>query len=284
MGAGPFHGRDLPNRSVLEPWKVPERHEQLAVLDAQPETVQFPRKRSAGWTAIAVRTVCADLNPSANGRIKPLMKIAVLGAWGNIGKRIVAEALHRGHAVTGVARSPAAANPPVEHFSIAVADVTDAAFLAKAIAGHDVVISAVGPAHGASPSLLADAARSLPAAARTAQVKRIVIIGGAGSLLVAPGLQLVDTPDFPPAWRPVALAHLDALALWRAVSDLDWTYVSPAAMIAPGTRTGNYQSGDDLLLVDAEGQSRISMEDFAVAVLDLVEQGSHKRQRVTFAN
>ena len=227
---------------------------------------------------------CADLNPTANDRIQPLMKIAVLGAWGNIGKRIVAEALHRGHAVTGIARNPAAANPPVERFRVAAADVTDAASLAEAIAGHDVVVGAVGPAHGTAPSLPADAARSLPAAARAAEVKRIVVIGGAGSLLVAPDLQLVDTPDFPPAWRPVALAHRDALALWRAVSDLDWTYVSPAAMITPGARTGNYQSGDDLLLVDAEGQSRISMEDFAVAVLDLVEQGSHKRQRVTFAN
>jgi putative NADH-flavin reductase len=103
-------------------------------------------------------------------------------------------------------------------------------------------------------------------------------------LLVGPGLQLVDTPDFPAAWRRVALDHRDALALWRAVPDLDWTYASPAAVIAPGTRTGIYQTGDDLLLVDAEGKSRISMEDFAVAVVDLVEQASHKRQRVTFAN
>jgi putative NADH-flavin reductase len=212
------------------------------------------------------------------------MKIAVLGAWGTIGKGIVAEALHRGHAVTGVARRPALANPPLERFSVAAADVTDVASTAKAIAGHDVVVSAVGPAHGAAPTLLMDAARSLPVAARLAQVKRLVVVGGAGSLLVGPGLQLVDTPDFPPAWRPVALAHRDALELWRTVTDLDWTYVSPAAMIAPGTRTGNYQSGDDLLLVDADGQSRISIEDFAVAVLDLVEQASHKRQRVTFAS
>lgn len=212
------------------------------------------------------------------------MKIVVLGAWGNIGKRIVAEALHRGHAVTGVGRSPAPANPPVERFSVVSADVTDVASTAKAISGHDVVISAVGPAPGAPPTFLMDVARSLPVAARLAQVKRIVVVGGAGSLLVGPGLQLVDTPDFPPAWRPVALAHREALALWRAVSDLAWTYVSPAAMIAPGTRTGHYQSGDDLLLVDGEGQSRISMEDFAVGVIDLAEQASHKRQRVTFAN
>jgi putative NADH-flavin reductase len=109
-----------------------------------------------------------------------------------------------------------------------------------------------------------------------------IIVNGAGSLEVAPGVQLIDTPDFPAAWRPVALAHRDALQVYRA-SDLDWTALSPVAFIAPGERTATYRTGTDRLLTDEEGQSRISAEDYAVALVDEIETPRFVLQRFTVA-
>ncbi|HLZ57791.1 MAG TPA: NAD(P)H-binding protein, partial [Ktedonosporobacter sp.] len=109
-----------------------------------------------------------------------------------------------------------------------------------------------------------------------------IVVGGAGSLEVAPGLHLVDTPDFPAAWKPTALAHRDALEVYRK-ANLDWTYVSPAALIAPGERTGTYRTGTDKLLTDEKGESRISAEDYAIAILDEVEHPHFIRRRFTVA-
>src|SRR5207245_11451268 len=115
-----------------------------------------------------------------------------------------------------------------------------------------------------------------------AGVRRLLLVGGAGSLEVRPGLQLVDTLEFPAAWRPVALAHRDALAVYRAAPPgLDWTYFSPAALIEPGKRTGTYRTGNEQLLTDRMGKSRISAEDFAVALLDEVERPAHVPQQIT---
>jgi len=209
------------------------------------------------------------------------MKLAVYGAGGTIGRRITQEALRRGHQITAVVRNPArfeAGSPAVE---VVKGDVLDPASVAKAVAGHDAVTSAVGPGHG-RPEMLVDAARSLLQGVKQAGVRRLVVVGGAGSLEVA-GVQLVDAPDFPAVWRAPALAHWDALAVYRT-SDLDWTYFSPAAIIEPGERTGRYQSGADRLLVDAKGESRISAEDFAVALVDELERPKHIRERITVAN
>jgi hypothetical protein len=118
---------------------------------------------------------------------------------------------------------------------------------------------------------------------RAAGLKRLVVVGGAGSLEVAPGKQLVDTEGFPDVYKAVALAHRDALAFYRTVSDLDWTFFSPAALIAPGERTGTFRTGTDTLLVDAEGNSRISAEDYAVAFVDELEQGRFIRKIATVA-
>ena len=115
-----------------------------------------------------------------------------------------------------------------------------------------------------------------------ARVDRLVVVGGAGSLEVAPGVQLVDTPEFPAAWKGIALAHRDALAVYRGAA-LDWTYISPAALIGPGERTGQYRTGTDQLLTDKEGESRISVEDFAVAFVDEIENQRFARQRMTVA-
>jgi uncharacterized protein len=212
------------------------------------------------------------------------MKIAVIGATGNIGSRIVREALDRHHEVTAVGRHPERLDLRDAKLSTAAADVTAADQVTKVVAGHDAIVCAVGPApDGSQPTLLVDAARAVIEGARRAHVKRLVNVGGAGSLYVAPGLQLVDTPTFPAAWKGVANAHRDALAIFMAVTDLDWTYVSPAAVIEPGARTGHFRRGGDELLVDAQGHSKISIEDYAIAVVDELEKPRALRGRITVA-
>jgi putative NADH-flavin reductase len=133
--------------------------------------------------------------------------------------------------------------------------------------------------------MLSAAARALLVGLKTAGVRRLVVVGGAGSLEVAPGKQLVEQPGFPVPWKPVALAHRDALAVYRASGEpsVEWTYVSPAALIQPGQRTGKYRIGGDQLLVDAKGESRISAEDYAVAVVDELETRAHPRARIGVA-
>ncbi len=214
------------------------------------------------------------------------MRIALFGAGGTLGRRIAQEALRRGHRVTAVVRNPARFAKPTGAVDVVKGDALDPASVAAAVRGHDAVISAVGPARiaDARPEMLVDAARSLIAGLERAGVRRLVIVGGAGSLEVAPGVQLVDTPQFPAAWRPVALAARDALALYRGAPPvIDWTYFSPAALIEPGERTGKYRIGQDRLLTNAKGESRISAEDFAVAVVDELERPVHLRERITVA-
>jgi len=214
------------------------------------------------------------------------MRIALFGAGGMIGRRILEEALRRGHEVTAVVRDPTRFSGAADRVAVVQGDVVDAASVAAAVRGHDAVISAVGPAHtpDARPQMLGDAARALIAGVPRASVRRLLVVGGAGSLEVRPGAQLVDTPEFPAAWRPVALAHRDALAVYRAAPPgLDWTYFSPAAVIEPGKRTGTYRTGRDQLLTDRLRKSRISAEDFAVALLDELERPAHVCQRITVA-
>jgi putative NADH-flavin reductase len=210
------------------------------------------------------------------------MQISVLGATGRIGRRIVDEALRRKHTVTAVARGPSPENAE-GRVTPKKADVTEPSELEAVIQAHDAVVSAVGPAPGTAVSMVVDTTRALAAAAMRTRVKRLVIVGGAGSLAVEPGLELLHTPDFPKEFRDIALAHREALEIWRRVKELDWTYVSPAASIEPGARTGKYRVGHNDLLIDEAGQSRISMEDFAVAVLDEVENNSHVRERINVA-
>ena len=210
------------------------------------------------------------------------MRIALFGASGTIGRRIAQEALARGHQVTGIVRDVKKIDDP--RIQAVQGDVTDAASLANLLKGHDAVISAVGPAPGAAPTSPAYAARALVQALPKAGVKRLIVVGGAGSLEVKPGMQLVDSPDFPKSWKPVALSHRDALKIFRESGGaLDWTYVSPAALIEPGMRTGKYRVGGDQLLVDDKGRSRITAEDYAAALLDELEHPRHLRRRITVA-
>ena len=213
------------------------------------------------------------------------MRIVLYGATGTIGTRILKELLSRGHVVTAVVRDTSKLAPQKD-LTIEKGDMLDADNIAKVAKGSDVVISSYGPPSGpqgpdpAKAGQLSDATRALIAGVRRAGAPRIIMVGGAGSLEVSPGLQIVDAPTFPDAYKPVALAHRDAFYILRE-SDLNWTYFSPAMMIQPGERTGKFRLGKDALVFDDKGNSSISAEDYAIALVDEVEQGRHTKQRFT---
>jgi uncharacterized protein len=209
------------------------------------------------------------------------LNIALFGATGMIGSRIAAEAARRGHRVSALVRDPSrvAAGPNVVASKV---DVLDAGSVAAAVRGHDLVASAYAPPHDRVADVLV-ASRALVDGVRAAGLKRLVVVGGAGSLDIAPGKQLVDSESFPAAWKGIALAHRDAYDYYRTVADLDWTFFAPAAMIAPGERTGQFRTGTTTLIADAKGESRISAEDYAVAFVDELEQGRFVRQIATAA-
>jgi putative NADH-flavin reductase len=210
------------------------------------------------------------------------MRLLLYGATGTLGQRILAEAVDRGHEVTALARNPDRVQE-MPGMTRRQGDVLDADSVASNAEGHDVIVSAVGPGHAGDPCFLLEAARCLVAAAERAGA-RLVVLGGAGSLEVEPGVQLIATSDFAATWIGVAMAHRDALDLYRsAPAGVDWTCVSPAATVELGERTGRYRTGGDELVVDELGRSRISAEDLAAAILDEIEQPRHRRQRFTVA-
>ena len=200
------------------------------------------------------------------------MKIALFGASGTIGQRIAQEALRRGHEVTAIVRDPSHVEFQHPQLTVTQGNALNPESVTRVVAGHDVVVSAIGPSQNQPPPALSEAAHSLLIGVKQAAVKRLLVIGGAGSLEVAPGVQLMDAPDFPAGWKAVAQAHRDALEVYQQNNDLDWTYFSPAAFIAPGERTGKYRLGTDQLVTNEQGESRISAEDYAVALLDEIEQ------------
>jgi len=206
------------------------------------------------------------------------MKIALIGATGFTGSPILVEALERGHAVTAIARNTDKL-PNRPGVTARRADATDTASLATLVAGHDVVISAFNPGKDESGT----GASSIIAAVKQAKVGRLLVVGGAGTLEVEPGKRLVDTPDFPAEWKDGALKTAAFLELLLAERDLDWAFLSPSALLVPGDRTGRYRVGGDRLLTDAKGESRISVEDLAVAMIDEMEQPRHHRRRFTVA-
>ncbi len=212
------------------------------------------------------------------------MNIAIIGATGYIGSALLAEAVNRQHHVTALVSRPerVPAHPLV---TAQQADVLATGALAALLEGADAVITAFsGHAHGDSTyDYYVQGMQSIIAAAKRARVPRLLVVGGAGSLEVAPGVQVVDTPDFPEQWKQSALGAREALNLLRGEATLNWTMLSPAAHIEPGERTGRFRLGKDQLLTDAHGDSRISVQDYAVAMLDEVEQPRHERSRFTVA-
>ncbi|WP_428700126.1 NAD(P)-dependent oxidoreductase [Stappia sp.] len=197
--------------------------------------------------------------------------VALIGASGNAGARILKELSDRGHKVTAIARNPEriAALPGV---TAAKGDVYDAEGLAALLKGHDAVISSVHFSVS-DPAILLQAARA-------SGVRRYLVVGGAGSLEVAPGQRLVDQPDFPAEYREEALGGARFLDLLKSADDLDWTFLSPSAMFVPGERTGRFRLGKDALLANETGSS-ISFEDYAIAMVDEIETPKHSRQRFT---
>ncbi|TAM36758.1 MAG: NAD(P)-dependent oxidoreductase [Burkholderiaceae bacterium] len=210
------------------------------------------------------------------------MKLFIFGATGMVGQALVQEALGRGHQVTAAARDTSKAVLPAG-VNVVQADAGSESEVRAAVAGHDAVLAAISgrkSGHDTVPAI----ARNLLATLPLAGVPRLLWVGGAGSLEVAPGVQLVTTPNFPAAIKDEALGQGRALDAFRAsASHLDWTFFSPAALMQPGERTGHYRVGGDQLLADASGNSRISVADFAVAMLDELERHAHPRTRISVA-
>jgi hypothetical protein len=209
------------------------------------------------------------------------MKIALIGATGFIGSRLLNEALSRNHQVTALVSRPERV-PSHPNVTAVRVDVLDQAALAAQFKRHDAVISAFsGHAQGDIYDYYLQGLRSIIEAVKQADVPRILVVGGAGSLEVAPGVQLVDTPGFPEQWKQSALGAREALNLLRQEPRLNWTMLSPAAHIEPGSRTGKFRLGTDQLLADTQGESRISLDDFAMAMIDELERPAHPRSRFT---
>lgn len=200
------------------------------------------------------------------------MKVAHIGATGKVGGKILEELLRRGHTVTVISRHPERA-PASKNVNSSPGDITNPAALAPILRNHDAVISSATFLPGSSPQLLD--------AVRRSGVKRYIAVGGAGSLEVAPGKLLKDSGQIPPEWLPAINEGTELLKLLRADKQLDWTFFSPAALIGPGERTGQFRLGGDQLVTTPDGKSSISYDDYAIALIDELEKPQHIRQRFT---
>jgi putative NADH-flavin reductase len=236
-----------------------------------------PDDETAVPAVTGVRASAHDTRDMASG-----LTVALLGATGFVGSALLAEALRRGHRVTAVVRHPERV-PAQPGVTAVAADVNDTTGLAAILRGHDAVISAFNPGWK-NPNLHDEQVRgttSILAAIEQAGVRRVLWVGGASGLEVAPGVRGIDNPDLPDWVRPGALATIEALEQLRRTRDLDWSFLAPSAELTLGERTGTFRVGGDQLLVDATGQSRISVQDYAMAMLDELEHPAHVRQRFT---
>ena len=205
------------------------------------------------------------------------MKVLLFGASGRIGSRIAHELLDRDHEVTGVSRSGEVEDVDGPNFEAVAGDATDPDRVAELADGHDAVASALGPREDEDAGVLPEMAEAVVEGMRRADVDRLVWVGGAGGLEVAPGTLLVDTEEFPDAAEPVARAGIQALEIFREADDVDWLYVAPAAFIEPGERTGEYRTAEGELVVSEDGDSYVTMEDYAIAFVDELEAGDRSR-------
>lgn len=216
------------------------------------------------------------------------MNIALIGASGFVGSAILKEAVSRGHQVKAIVRNPGKVNQPGESVVVTECDVIDTEKLAEVLKGSDAVISAYNPGW-TNPAIYDDfieGAKSIQEAVRKSGVKRLIVVGGAGSLFIAPGVQLIDTPEFPSEIKAGASAGRDYLNILQKEDQLDWTFLSPAIEMHPGTsglRKGVYRAGLDYPVYDEQKRSVISVEDIAVALLDETEDPEHIGRRFTVA-
>lgn len=213
------------------------------------------------------------------------MKIALIGASGRVGSHILTEALNRGHEVTAIVQRPERLSSHPKLTAVK-GNALDREGLTLLLKGHDAVISAFSPGLG-HPELyqqMVEGAHSIIQATKHAGVPRLLVVGGAASLEVAPGVQLIDTPDFPTEWKDAALGTRAFLVQLRFESEaLDWTFLSPAMLLEEGPRLGKFRLGTDQVLFNDKGESHISLSDYAVAMIDELEQHKHPRQRFTVA-
>jgi uncharacterized protein len=210
--------------------------------------------------------------------------IVLIGASGFVGSAILKEALARGHRVTAVVRNPGKITVKDPNLTIEAGDVSSSALVSRLCKGADAVISAYNPGWK-NPDIASDTLKIYPAileGVKESGVKRFLVVGGAGSLFISPGIRLMESGIIPepflPAVKALASFYLENLT---AEKELDWIFFSPAGNIAPGERTGKFRLGKDDIISDAEGKSNISVEDYAVAMLDEFEKPSHHRERFT---
>ena len=205
------------------------------------------------------------------------MKVALYGATGNSGSRILKELVSRGHQVIAIVRNPAKLPQPAPGVVIKQDDLSDSKKIAAAINGAEAVISAYAPPQDDVDAIVGVTQRQVEALNHGSKV-RLIVVGGAGGLNVAPGVTLIDSGYLPEPFLPIAKAHHKALNVLRA-STIDWTYLAPAAYFEPGTLTGKFRLGTDELIANERQESRISMEDYAIALVDELEKPQHRRQR-----
>lgn len=213
------------------------------------------------------------------------MKVVVLAATGQAGRTVLSELILKGHEVTAVARSPEKLPSSI---TTVKDDLSDESRIAEIIKGADAVVSAYGPAKDDSRFFtdesytdeLARVTQRVINAVRSAGVRRLVMVGGAGSLWFSPGVSVLNSGHWPENLKPIAISHTRAFAALRA-SDINWTYFSPPMLIAPGVRTGKFRLGGDDLIVDKNGSAWVSFEDYAIALVNELEKPAHERARFT---
>jgi putative NADH-flavin reductase len=208
------------------------------------------------------------------------MKVAIIGASGFIGSAILNEALSRGHDITAIVRNPEKITVSDPRLNVKKGDVIKEEELISLLKGNEAVISAYS---ANDSSTYVKAITAIINATKKAGITRLLAVSGAGSLEVKPGVQLLDTPEFPAEWKGGATATRDAFDVIKQVTDLDWSVLSPAMVIEPGPRTGVFRLGKDQVLFNDKGESKISTADFAVALLDELERPAHIKQRFTLA-
>jgi putative NADH-flavin reductase len=212
------------------------------------------------------------------------MKVAIIGGSGQIGAFIRDEALARDHQVTAIVRNPEKITVRDPHLAVMKADILNDK-VDELVEGHDAVISAYNPGWS-NPDIYNEQIRGYKAiisGVKRSGIKRLLVVGGAGTLEVAPGVLVLDTTNFPEQVKGGVLATRETLYMLKEEKELEWTFLSPPSSIAPGERTGHYRVGKDQLLKNEEGESKISTQDYAVAMLDELEHPQHIRERFTVA-